>query len=83
LKKIITCPYCVSSKISKHGIQHGKPNYYCNNADCKHKIFYADYKYKGCDQKIRAKVLAMSADGNGTRAISRLENVHRDTVISI
>jgi transposase-like protein len=83
IEEKIVCPHCGSDNVSKHGTPNGKPNYYCNNPACSHKTFTSKYTYKGCDPKVRLKVLAMSADGCGTRAISRLEGVHRDTVTSL
>ncbi|MDR1364023.1 MAG: hypothetical protein LBJ32_00070, partial [Oscillospiraceae bacterium] len=49
----------------------------CKNLECKHKTFYADYKYNAWKPNVKQKILNWSVDGAGTRAISRQLKVHR------
>jgi DNA invertase Pin-like site-specific DNA recombinase len=36
--------------------------------------------YNACKPEVRASIIKLSVNGNGTRAISRCLGIHRDTV---
>ena len=80
---MLRCPFCNSENVGKYGTVNGKPRYICNNSDCSHKTFYAEYTYKGCTPDVRIKIIKMSIDGSGIRAISRVLGISKDTVISV
>ena len=79
----LKCPFCKSEDVGKYGTINGKPRYICNNSECNHKTFYADYTYKGCTPEVRLKINKMSIDGSGIRAIARVLEISKDTVISV
>ena len=79
----LKCPFCKSENVGKYGTVKGKQRYACNNADCSHKTFYADYAYKGCAPETRSKIIKMSIDGSGIRAIARVLGISKDTVLSV
>ena len=75
-------PHCGSENIGKFGQINGKQRYACNNEDCEHKTFYAEYKYNGCKPEVKREIAAWSVDGAGIRAISRRLGISTDAVIS-
>jgi transposase-like protein len=81
---IVRCPQCGSDKVTKNGRNKtGKQVYSCNNAECQRTSFVGEYSYKGFDPEVRRKVLDMSVNGNGTRAIARTLKISKDTVTAI
>ena len=81
---IVKCPFCGSEKVSKNGHNKtGKQVYNCKNDECKHRNFVEGYTYQGCNPEVRAKVLQMAIDCNGTRATGRILGISKDTVTAI
>ena len=78
----LKCPFCGSESVSKNGTSNGKQRYSCNNIECYHKTFYAEYIYNGCKPDIKRDIISWSIDGAGIRAIARRLGVSADTVIS-
>jgi len=78
----LKCPFCKSENVRKNGFVNRKQRYLCENSDCSHKTFYAEYTYNACNPEIRAKIVKMSIDGSGIRAISRVLGISTSTVIS-
>jgi transposase-like protein len=83
IETIVKCPYRKSENVSKHGVNTGKQRYIYNNKECKHKTFYAEYKYKACNQEVREQVYKMAVDCTGTRATGRILGISKDTVLSL
>ena len=79
----LKCPFCQGENVGKYGTINGKPRYICKNEECSHKTFYADYTYKGCTLDVKQKIIKMSIDGSGIRAIARVLGISKDTVISV
>ena len=79
----VVCPVCHQDKISKQGIKNQKQIYRCENPDCPKKYFSESYTYKGSDPQVRSQVLPLTANGNGTRAISRVLAISKNTVTAI
>ena len=79
----VICPKCNSGNISKFGTINGKQRYVCNNTDCSQKTFYAEYTYKGCTPETKLKIIEMSQEGLGTRAIARVLGISKDTVTAV
>jgi len=63
--------------------RYKKQIYCCKNPDCPKKYFSESYANKGCDPQARSQVLQMTANGNGTRAISRVLGISTNTVTAI
>ena len=78
----LKCPFCRSEKVRKNGFVNRKQRYLCENNECNHKTFYAEYTYKACNPDIRLKIIKMSIDGSGIRTIARVLGISTDTVIS-
>lgn len=78
----LRCPYCGSENVSKNGHSNGKQRYRCNNIDCNHKTFYAEYTYNGWKPDVKRQIIKWSVDGAGIRAIARELGISTDTVIS-
>lgn len=78
----LKCPYCGSEDVRKYGHSNGKQRYACDNPECPHKTFYAEYTYNGCKPDIKRDIIKWSIDGAGIRAISRELCISTDTVIS-
>ncbi|MDR1627348.1 MAG: hypothetical protein LBR79_01065 [Oscillospiraceae bacterium] len=83
IETIVKCPYCESEIVSKHGVNIGERKYICNNKECKHKTFYAEYKYKACNQEVREQVYKMAVDCTEIRATGRILGISKDTVLSL
>ena len=79
----LKCPFCQSEKVGKFGSINGKQRYICNNTECSQKTFYAEYTYKGCTPEVRLKIIKMSIDGSGIRAIARVLGISKDTVVAV
>jgi transposase-like protein len=79
----LKCPSCNSENVGKFGIINGKQRYVCNNEKCSRKTFYAEYTNKGCTPEIKAKIIKMSIDGFGTRAIARVLGISPNTVTAV
>jgi IS1 family transposase/transposase-like protein len=79
----LKCPFCGSEKVRKYGHNNGQQRYLCENEECKHKTFYAEYTYKACTPAVRAQIIKMSVDGSGIRAIARVLEISTSTVISV
>jgi insertion element IS1 protein InsB len=79
----VKCPYCESTDVRKFGKLNGKQRYECLNKECTHRTFLSEYTYNAYDPKIREKVFFHTVNGNGTRAISRLLHIAKDTVTDI
>jgi transposase-like protein len=78
----LKCPYCGSENVSKNGHSNGKQRYACNNNECSHATFYAEYTYNGWKPEVKRDILKWSVDGAGIRAIARELGISTDTVIS-
>ena len=78
----LKCPFCGSENIGKFGHSNGKQRYICNNSECSHKTFYADYTYNACKPEVKQDIIKWSVDGAGIRAIARELGISTDTVIS-
>jgi insertion element IS1 protein InsB len=79
----ITCPYCKSDDITKHGkTSEGKQRYYCHNEACKNKTFIVDYSYNGCLPNIKESILDMAVNGSGIRDTARVLDISPNTVIN-
>ena len=78
----LRCPFCGSENVRKNGLSNGKQRYVCNNLECSHKTFYAEYTHNGCKPDVKAAIIKWSVNGVGIRAISRGLGVSTDTVIS-
>ena len=78
----LKCPFCGSEDVRKYGHSNGKQRYACNNSECAHKTFYAEYTYNGCKPDVKRDIIKWSVDGAGIRAIARELGVSTDTVIS-
>jgi transposase-like protein len=77
----VKCPYCDSDNIVKYGKNSkGIQVYYCRNIECSHKKFPEQYTYKACDPKVKKQIFSLTVNGNGTRSISRILEVSKDTV---
>jgi transposase-like protein len=74
------CPFCGSDQVRKNGFNNGKQRYICKNVECSHKTFYTKYTYPGCKRLIKYAIVRLSETGNGTRRISRLLGISKDTV---
>lgn len=84
LKEIVVkCPFCGTDDVIKYGQRKGKQVYQCKNPACDRKYFSESYTNKGCDPQVRQKVLKLTAEGNGTRAIARTEGISTNTVTAI
>jgi transposase-like protein len=79
----LKCPFCKSENVRKNGFVNKKQRYICENSDCNHKTFYAEYTYNACNPEIRLNIIQMSIDGSGIRTISRVLGISTDTVISV
>ena len=79
----LKCPFCRSENVRKYGFVNEKQRYLCENDDCAHKTFYAEYKYNACNPEIRVQIIKMSIDGSGIRTIARVLKISTDTVISV
>jgi len=80
----VTCPDCRSDDVGKNGHdQKGVQRYLCRNAECSRKTFALEYTYKAYEKGIKAKVLDMTVNGNGTRAIARTLGINKDTVTAV
>ena len=79
----LKCPFCKSENVRKYGFVNGKQRYLCENNECNHKTFYADYTYNACKPEIRLKIIKMSIDGSGIRTIARVLEISTSIVISV
>jgi len=80
----VVCPDCKSDNVGKNGRdQKGVQRYLCRNAECPRKTFALEYTYKAYEKGTRQKVLDMTVNGNGTRAIARVLGINKDTVTAI
>ena len=78
----LKCPFCESENVRKNGHSNGKQRYACDNPECVHKTFYAEYTYNGCKPDVKRDIIKWSIDGAGIRAIARQLGISTDTVIS-
>ena len=77
------CPYCETTDVRKFGTVNGKQRYECLNKDCSHRTFLLKYTYNAYNPRIKEQVFFMTVNGNGTRAISRILQIAKDTVTEI
>jgi transposase-like protein len=77
----LKCPFCGSEDVRPYGISNGKKRYACNNPECSHKTFYAEYTYNGCKPDVKKAIIKWAVDGAGIRATARELGVSTDTVI--
>jgi transposase-like protein len=77
----LKCPFCESEDVRTYGTSNGKKRYACNNPECSHKTFYAEYRYNGCKPDVKRAIIKWAADGAGVRATARELGVSTDTVI--
>jgi transposase-like protein len=79
----VKCPFCESENVVKYGkTKNGKQQYYCRNNECSHGKFSEQYTYNACNPKIKGQIYDLTVNGNGTRAISRILKISKDTVTS-
>jgi transposase-like protein len=78
----LKCPFCKSEKVRKYGFVNGKQRYFCENSECSHKTFYAEYTYNAYSPEVKSQIIKMSIDGSGIRTIARVLNISTDTVIA-
>jgi transposase-like protein len=76
----LKCPSCQSESVRKNGTNNWKQRYLCKNQECPRKTFYAEYTYNACKPEVKSAIYKMSVNGSGTRAISRVLNINKDTV---
>ena len=77
----VKCPFCKSTKVSKHGkTPRGVQRYICNNADCPRKIFLLEYVYNGWEPGVDEKIVKMTANASGIRDISRVLEISKQKV---
>ena len=79
----VKCPYCKTTDVRKFGMFNGKQRYECRNKGCPHRTFLSEYTYNAYDPKTREQVFFLLVNGNGTRAISRILRIAKDTVTAI
>ena len=79
----LKCPFCGSADVRKNGFNNGKQRYFCKNAKCSHKTFYAEYTYNAWKPEVKSSIIKLSVNGNGTRAISRCLGIDKDTVTAV
>ena len=79
----VSCPFCGTTDVRKFGVVNGKQRYECLNKECTHRTFMSKYTYNAYNPDIKAKVFFLTVNGNGTRAISRLLSIAKDTVTDI
>jgi transposase-like protein len=77
----LKCPFCGSEDVRPYGTSNGKKRYACNNSECSHRTFYAEYSYNGCKPEVKEAMVKRAADGAGVRATARELGVSTDTVI--
>jgi transposase-like protein len=77
----LKCPFCGSEDPRSYGTSNGKRRYACNNPECSHKTFYAEYRYNGCKPDVKKAIIKWAVDGAGIRATARELGVSTDTVI--
>jgi transposase-like protein len=77
----IKCPFCGSDDVHLYGTSNGKKRYACNNPECSHKTFYAEYTYNGCKPDVKKAIIKRAVDGAGIRVTVRKLGVSADTVI--
>lgn len=63
--------------------QKGVQRYICRNDDCSRKTFATEYVYKAYEKGIEGRVLDMTINGSGTRAIARVLGINKDTVTAV
>ena len=80
---VITCPYCQSDNIIKHGkTKANKQRYCCQNEDCEIKTFILDYTYNGCLKETKKIIVDMAMNGSGIRDTGRVLNISPNTVVN-
>ena len=79
----LKCPSCGSEQVTKNGFNNGKQRYLCKNTECSRKTFYAEYTYHAWRPEVKASIIKLSVNGNGTRAISRCLGIDKDTVTAV
>lgn len=79
----LKCPFCQSENIRKYGFNNGKQRYLCENDECSHKTFYADYTYNAYTPAVRLQIIKMSIDDSGIRTIARVLKISTNTVMSV
>jgi transposase-like protein len=77
----LKCPFYRSEDVRPYSTSNGKKRYACNNPECFHKTFYAEYRYNGCKPEVKTDIIKWAVDGAGIRAIARELGVSTDTVI--
>jgi len=79
----VRCPYCGSENVIKSGKdENGKQRFLCKEKDCPHTTFLNEYDNLGWDPEVKEKILQMTVNGNGTRAIARILGISTNTVTS-
>lgn len=77
----VKCPFCNSDNVVKYGKNSkGIQVYMCKNKECSHGKFPEKYTYRACDPEIKEQIYDLTVNGNGTRAISRILRISKDTV---
>ena len=79
----VKCPYCESEDVRKCGTVNGIQRYECMNSECSHRTFQSKYTYNAYKPQIKENIFYMLVNGNGTRAISRLLGISKNTVTAI
>ena len=79
----VKCPYCQTINVRKFGLSNGKQRYECLNKECSHRTFLSEYTYNAYAPDIKERLFFLLVNGNGTRAISRILRIAKDTVTDI
>jgi transposase-like protein len=73
------CPEYQSNHINKDGHKRGKHNYIC--VDCGRQFIEVYEAQKGYSEEMKGEGLKMSVNSLGFRAIERVKNLHRSTLL--
>jgi transposase-like protein len=77
--EIMQCPEYQSNHINKNGHKKGKQNYICVN--CGRQFIEVYEPLRGYSEEMKREGLKMSVNGLGFRAIERVKNVYRSTLL--
>jgi transposase-like protein len=77
----LKCPFCGSGDVRIYGTSTGNKRYACNNPECSHKTFYAEYACNGYRPDGKKAIIKGEIDGAGIRALARECEISTDTVI--
>jgi transposase-like protein len=78
--KLMQCPECSSTDISRNGKQRGKQNYLCKV--CRWQFIETYDAPAGYSDDFKRECLKLYVNGMGFRAIERVKGVHHTTLIT-